>query len=93
MTISAGRMQGVDVYTRAGKSIGRISDVMIEESTGKVECVIIASGGFLGVGETRYSMPWNDIRFDQASRNYVAAYHPQGINPQNSSWPGSVGSA
>lgn len=93
MTISAGRMQGVEVYTRSGKSIGRVSDVMLDESKGNVECVIIASGGFLGVGEKRYSMPWKDLRFDQANGNYIAAYHPQEVDPQKPAWPGSVRSA
>jgi len=77
MTVSAGQMQGVGVYTRTGKSIGRISDLMIDEKSGNVAYIVIASGGFLGIGETRYSLPWADIQFDQAKGNYIVSRLPQ----------------
>lgn len=74
MAISAGHMQGVGVYSRTGSPLGRISDLIIDESNGKVEYVIVVSGGFLGIGGTRSSLPWADIRFDHTKSIFVASH-------------------
>ena len=49
--ISAGKVQGTNVYNTDGDSLGEVYDVMIDKLSGKVAYAIMSFGGFLGVGE------------------------------------------
>jgi uncharacterized protein YrrD len=49
--ISAGKVQGTNVYNTDGDSLGEVYDVMIDKVSGKVAYAIMSFGGFLGVGE------------------------------------------
>jgi hypothetical protein len=49
--ISAGKVQGTNVYNTGGDSLGEVYDVMIDKLSGKVAYAIMSFGGFLGVGD------------------------------------------
>jgi sporulation protein YlmC with PRC-barrel domain len=57
--ISAGKVQGTNVYNTNGDSLGEVYDVMIDKLSGKVAYAIMSFGGFLGVGERYHPLPWN----------------------------------
>ena len=50
-----------DVYDPADAKIGEISDVLLSKE-GKVDALIIAVGGFLGVGEKDVAVPFDAVR-------------------------------
>ncbi|TMK46464.1 MAG: PRC-barrel domain containing protein, partial [Alphaproteobacteria bacterium] len=56
--ISAGKVQGTNVYNTNGDSLGEVYDVMIDKLSGKVAYAIMSFGGFLGVGERYHPLPW-----------------------------------
>jgi sporulation protein YlmC with PRC-barrel domain len=45
----ASRMIGLSVYDSANENIGRISDLVIDQS-GAVQAIVVGVGGFLGIG-------------------------------------------
>jgi len=51
---------GKDVYGANGKKVGELNNVLIDPD-GKVRAGVIAFGGFLGIGEHRVAVPWNDL--------------------------------
>lgn len=69
--IPADRVNGTTVYTRQGDKIGSIEDVAIEKVSGDVAYAIIGTGGFLGMGERYYPVPWSMLTFDVERRGYV----------------------
>jgi sporulation protein YlmC with PRC-barrel domain len=49
-----------NVYDSSDAKIGEISDVLVSKE-GKVDALIIAVGGFLGVGEKDVAVPFNAV--------------------------------
>ena len=69
--ISAGKVQGTNVYNTGGDSLGEVYDVMIDKMSGKVAYAIMSFGGFLGIGERYHPLPWNTLKYDTRQGGYV----------------------
>src|SRR5205823_3363653 len=55
---------GKGVWNDAGESLGRIVDILVDES-GQVRAVVIDFGGFLGVGARRLLVDWTALHLNQ----------------------------
>lgn len=69
--ISAGKVQGTDVYNTDGEKLGGIYDVMLDKRSGRVAYAILSFGGFLGVGRRYHPLPWPALKYDTRLRGYV----------------------
>ncbi len=49
---------GDQVQNPAGQHLGHIKDIMIDLSSGRIEYVVIEMGGFLGIGEKFFAIPY-----------------------------------
>lgn len=83
-------IRGRSVKDRSGEDIGKVDDLLIDPSEYKVRFLVVASGGFLGIGEDKSFIPVDavtrvdadEVHIDQA-REHVAgapAYEPDLIN-------------
>jgi sporulation protein YlmC with PRC-barrel domain len=54
---SAEDIRGMKVVDSEGRDIGDVDDLYIDESRNKVRFMQVASGGFLGMGATRFLLP------------------------------------
>ena len=62
--ISADKVQGTAVYDVGGEKLGTVDSLMIDKVQGHVEYVVMASGGFLGIGERYQPLPWDALAYD-----------------------------
>jgi hypothetical protein len=62
--IESDRVEGTTVYDLKGESLGSIKRLMIEKMSGKVAYAVMSFGGFLGMGEDEYTVPWNKLTYD-----------------------------
>jgi hypothetical protein len=70
--ISSDRVEGTDVYSPTGKDkIGSIDHLMIDKQSGKVTYAVMHFGGFLGLGEKAYPLPWPALKYDTRLNGYV----------------------
>ncbi len=69
--ISAGKVQGTNVYNTSGDSLGDIHDVMIDKKTGKIAYAVMSFGGFLGIGERYHPLPWPTLKYNTQQGGYV----------------------
>jgi hypothetical protein len=67
----ASKVNGTSVYNPAGEKLGSIYDVMLEKVSGRAEFAILSFGGFLGIGEKYFPLPWNALNYDVAQGGYV----------------------
>lgn len=44
------------------ENLGSVSDVIIDPKTGTASYIVVARGGFLGMGEDHYAIPWDEVR-------------------------------
>jgi sporulation protein YlmC with PRC-barrel domain len=68
--ISSDSVQGTTVYSPNGDDIGSIDHVMIDKQSGQVAYAVMSFGGFLGLGESHYPVPWNALKYDTTLGGY-----------------------
>jgi hypothetical protein len=58
---------GSDVKDLAGKDAGKVEDLLID-SRGNVAYAVVSFGGFLGVGDKLFAVPWDAMMVDRDKR-------------------------
>jgi sporulation protein YlmC with PRC-barrel domain len=69
--ISSNKVEGTAVYNRQGERLGSIYNFMVDKRSGHVEYAVLSFGGFLGIGEDYYPLPWKALTYDTALGGYV----------------------
>ncbi|MEH2508911.1 hypothetical protein V1291_000265 [Nitrobacteraceae bacterium AZCC 1564] len=62
--IGSDKVEGTAVYGADGEKIGSIERVMIEKTTGRVSYAVLSFGGFLGIGNDHYPLPWPSLKYN-----------------------------
>lgn len=62
--LPVGKIEGADIYSPDGEPIGAIESLMIDKKTGKVAYAVMSFGGFFGIGEEFYPIPWEKLVYD-----------------------------
>ena len=69
--IAADQVEGTSIYNAKGESLGSVEDVMIDKVSGKIAYAIAGFGGFLGIGNRHYPLPWDKLKYDTRMGGYV----------------------
>jgi sporulation protein YlmC with PRC-barrel domain len=69
--LSAGTITGDDVYDRSEHKLGSIQDIMLDIGTGSIRYAVLASGGFLGIGDRLFAIPWGALKLDAVNKRFV----------------------
>src|SRR6201987_2689238 len=70
--IGSDKVEGTAVYGTDRQKIGSIKRVMIDKVSGKVSYAILSFGGFLGIGDDYYPLPWQSLKYDTDLGGYIA---------------------
>jgi hypothetical protein len=68
--IGSDKVDGTAVYGPDQEKIGSIERVMIDKISGKVAYAVLSFGGFLGMGEDYYPVPWSTLNYDTNLAGY-----------------------
>jgi sporulation protein YlmC with PRC-barrel domain len=68
--IASDKVEGTKVYDLAGEHIGSVNRLLIEKHSGKVSYAVLSFGGFLGMGEDHYPLPWDKLKYDENLGGY-----------------------
>jgi hypothetical protein len=68
--IGSDKVEGTAVYGPDDRKIGTVQRVMIDKISGKVAYAVVSFGGFLGMGEDYYPMPWPKLDYDTSLGGY-----------------------
>lgn len=69
--IASNKVEGTSVYNRDGDKLGSIYNFMVDKRSGKVEYAVMSYGGFLGLGQRYYPLPWRILTYDTRQGGYV----------------------
>jgi hypothetical protein len=69
--IASDKVEGTAVYNPAGERLGSIDNFMVGKQSGKVEYAVLSFGGFLGMGDNHYPLPWDLLTYDTEQGGYV----------------------
>lgn len=70
--IASDKVEGTPVRRANGDKLGAIDRLIIEKRSGRVVYAVMSFGGFLGMGEDHYTIPWAKLRYDTGLDAYVA---------------------
>jgi hypothetical protein len=62
--IGSDKVEGTTVYGSDDSKIGTIERVMIDKVSGQVSYAVLSFGGFLGIGDDHYPLPWQSLKYD-----------------------------
>jgi hypothetical protein len=68
--IASDRVEGTNVYRSSGDKIGHIERIMIDKKSGRAAYAVMNFGGFLGLGEDSYPLPWSVLTYNTRLGGY-----------------------
>jgi hypothetical protein len=68
--IGSDKVEGTAVYGSDDNKIGTIERVMIDKVSGQVNYAVLSFGGFLGIGDDHYPLPWQSLKYDTTLGGY-----------------------
>ena len=69
--IASDRVESTAVYNTKRERLGTIQNVMIDKQSGHAEYAVMSFGGFLGIGEDHYPIPWQKLSYDVDAGGYL----------------------
>lgn len=70
--IGSDKVEGTAVYRTNGERAGTIERVMIDKKSGQVAYAVMSFGGFLGIGNDYYPVPWSLLKYNESLGGYEA---------------------
>ena len=69
--MAASDFEGQDVINNQGESVGDIEEIMIDVRSGRIAYAVLAVGGFLGIGEKYFAIPWRAPTLDTDRKCFI----------------------
>jgi sporulation protein YlmC with PRC-barrel domain len=69
--LSASTLAGDRVVNAKGEDIGKIDEIMIDVPTGRVAYAVLSFGGFLGMGDKLFAIPWSRLTVDEENKVFL----------------------
>jgi sporulation protein YlmC with PRC-barrel domain len=69
--MGAATLVGNDVSNHKGEHLGDIKEIMLDMRSGRVAYAVLSFGGFLGMGEKLFAVPWNALSLDTKKKRFV----------------------
>jgi sporulation protein YlmC with PRC-barrel domain len=69
--LSATTIIGDEVCNMQDEKLGKIQDIMLDIAAGKIRYAVLASGGFLGMGDRLFAIPWKALKQDKENKRFM----------------------
>ena len=69
--LSVTALRNTPVKNPSDEDLGKIEDIMLDERTGSVAYAVLSFGGFLGMGDKLFAIPWEELRLDQEGSRFI----------------------
>jgi sporulation protein YlmC with PRC-barrel domain len=69
--LSASTLASDRVVNARGEDIGKIDEIMIDVPTGRVAYAVLSFGGFLGMGDKLFAIPWSRLTLDEDNKVFL----------------------
>lgn len=69
--MGADTLIGNDVYNHNEEDLGDIKEIMLDVRSGRVSYAVLSFGGFLGMGEKLFAVPWSALTLDTVNKRFV----------------------
>jgi sporulation protein YlmC with PRC-barrel domain len=82
---------GKAVTNNANENLGRVEDIVIDANTGRILYGVVSFGGFLGLGEKWFAVPWESLQLQGNAEKLVMNFDKETLRNaegfDKSNWP------
>ena len=69
--MGADTLLGNDVYNQSDENLGSIKEFMVDMQTGRISYAVLSFGGFLGLGDRLFAVPWQALKLDTENKRFI----------------------
>src|SRR5689334_623555 len=69
--MGASDFKGEKVVNERGERLGDIKEIMLDVGSGRVAYAVLEAGGFLGIGEKLFAIPWRALTLDTDKKVFI----------------------
>ena len=90
--VSASRIIGEAVVNRQDENLGKIHELVFDAHDGRLAYAVLSFGGFMGMGNKLFAMPWNAFEFAKTENKLVLNVDKEKLKTapgfdQDAKWP------
>ena len=71
LILSSSSITGTNVTNPKGENLGTIKDLMIDTQNGTVNYAVLSYGGFLGLGDKLFAVPFEAFSVNETTETFV----------------------
>lgn len=89
--LSSSTLTGDPIVDAEGDKLGTLKEIMLDLTDGRVAYAVLARGGFGGMGEKLFAVPWSMLQVDGDNKRLILDVDAEvledspGFDPDN--WP------
>ena len=69
--LAADTLTGDKVVNLQNEDLGKIEHLMIDLGTGRIAYAVLSFGGFLGMGDKLFAIPWSALVLDTVEKRFI----------------------
>ena len=69
--MTASTLEGDDVVNLQGETLGEVKEFMIDVPSGRIAYVVMAAGGFLGIADKLFAIPFSALTLDTDRKCFI----------------------
>ncbi len=69
--MGADTLIGNDVVNRDAEDLGEIKEIMLDMRSGRVSYAVLSFGGFMGMGDKLFAVPWDALTLDTLNKRFM----------------------
>jgi sporulation protein YlmC with PRC-barrel domain len=69
--LAADTLTGDKVVNLQNEDLGKIEHLMIDLATGRIAYAVLSFGGFLGMGDKLFAIPWSALTVDTLEKRFI----------------------
>ena len=89
--LKASDLIGMNVQGTDGKKLGQIKDLVIDPEEGGIEYAVLEFGGFAGIGDKYFAVPWEALQMDETNKKLSLDVHKKDLKNapgfDKNNWP------
>lgn len=69
--MGADTLIGNEVHNHKDEHLGDIKEIMLDMSSGSVAYAVLSFGGFFGMGDKMFAVPWSALNLDTKEKRFL----------------------
>jgi sporulation protein YlmC with PRC-barrel domain len=69
--VSSNRLERYNVVNAEAEDLGQVQNFMLDIASGKIAYVVVSFGGFMGISDKWFAIPWEAMTWSPETKRFV----------------------